>query len=66
MEKYNRYSLLGLKALQRAAAKVAEDAKKNNYKIPFWKNGGIEYDIPEIITKPMRTDLTGDANKPPS
>jgi len=66
MEKHNKYSILGLKALQRAAAKVAEDAQKNNYKIPVWKNGGIEYEIPEIITEPMRSDLTGDANKSPS
>ena len=64
MEKHNKYSILGLKALKRAAAKVAEDAQKNNYKIPVWKNGRIEYEIPEIITEPMRSDLTGDANKP--
>ena len=49
MEKHNRYSLLGLKALQRAAAKVAENARKNNLKIPIWKNGRIEYEIPQII-----------------
>ena len=42
--------MLGLKAIQRAAAKVAEDAKKNNYKIPVWQNGKIEFEIPEIIT----------------
>lgn len=51
MEKHNKYSLLGLKALQRAAAKVAENARKNNYKIPIWKNGRIEYEIPQIITE---------------
>ena len=47
----NKYTLLGLKALQRAAAKVAENARKNNYKIPIWKNGRIEYEIPQIITE---------------
>ena len=51
MEKHNRYSLLGLKALRRAAAKVAENARKNNYKIPIWKNGRIEYEIPQRITE---------------
>ena len=51
MKKHNKYSMLGLKALQRAAAKVAEDAKKNNYKIPVWKNGRIEYEIPGIVTE---------------
>ena len=52
MEKHNKYTLLGFKALQRAAAKVAENARKNNYKIPIWKNGRIEYEIPQIITEP--------------
>jgi hypothetical protein len=50
MKKYNKYSMIGLKALQRAAVKVAEDAKKNNYKIPVWENGKIEFEVPEIAT----------------
>jgi len=50
MKEYNKYSILGLKALQRAAVKVAEDAKKNNYKIPVWQNGRIEFEVPEIST----------------
>ncbi|MFO7761570.1 MAG: hypothetical protein R6V20_08165 [Desulfobia sp.] len=48
MKKHNKYAVLGLKALQRAAAKVAEDARKNNYKIPVWRNGRIEYEIPDV------------------
>jgi len=52
MKKHNKYALLGLKALKRAAAKVSENARKNNYKIPVWKNGRIEYEIPGIITEP--------------
>ena len=51
MKPHNNYTILGFKALQRAAAKVAADAKKNNYKIPVWKNDRIEYEIPEIITE---------------
>jgi len=43
--------LLGLKALERAAAKVTENSRKNKYKIPVWKNGRIEYEIPAISTK---------------
>ena len=54
MKKHNKYALLGLKALERAAAKVAENARKNKYKIPVWKNGHIEYEIPEIITEQKR------------
>ena len=49
MKMHNKYGIIGLKALQRAAAKVAEDARKNNYKIPIWKNGRIEYEVPGII-----------------
>jgi len=37
--------------MERAAAKVAEDARKNKYKIPVWKNGRIEYEIPEIVNE---------------
>ncbi len=50
MKEHNKYSQIGLKALRRAAAKVAADARKNNYKIPIWKNGRIEYKIPNKIT----------------
>ena len=51
MKKHNKYSVLGLKALQRAALNVAKDAKKNNYKIPVWRDGKIEFELPEIITE---------------
>ncbi len=51
MKKHNKYALLALKAMERAAAKVAEDARKNKYKIPVWKNGRIEYEIPETVTE---------------
>ncbi len=55
MERHNKYTLLGFKALQRAAAKVSVTARKNNLKIPIWKNGRIVYEIPEIITEPGAT-----------
>ena len=51
MKKHNKYALLGLKALERATSKVAENARKNGYKIPVWKNGRVEYEIPEIGKK---------------
>ncbi len=50
MKEHSKYALLGLRALERAAYKVAENARKNNYTIPVWKNGRIEHEIPEIIT----------------
>lgn len=62
MKEHNNYTALGLKALERAAARVSENARKNNFKIPIWENGRVEYLIPEISTeqrdgedeKPMR------------
>ena len=51
MKKHNKYALLGLKALQRAVQNVAEEAIKNNLKIPVWRNGHIEYIFPEKIAR---------------
>lgn len=48
---HNRYSILGLQALKRAVLKVAKDAKKNNDKIPYWENGKIKFEVPEMITE---------------
>jgi len=50
MKQHNKYAILGLKALERAANKVAENARNNKFKIPVWKNGRIEFEIPEIAT----------------
>ena len=49
MKKHSQYAIIGLQALQRAARKVADDARKNQYKIPVWKNNRIEYEIPGIV-----------------
>ena len=51
MKKHNKYAVIGLKALRRAATKVAEDARKNNYKIPIWENDRVKFVIPEISTE---------------
>ena len=45
------YAELGLRALKRAAKKIAENARKSGSKIPIWRNGRIEYVIPEIDTE---------------
>lgn len=52
MTEHNQYALIGLKALRRAAEKVAADARKRHYKIPVWNNGRIEYKVPGIATEP--------------
>ncbi|NIA08377.1 MAG: hypothetical protein GWP10_01035 [Nitrospiraceae bacterium] len=52
MEKQSEsYAMLGLKALKRAVRKVAANARRNNLKIPIWKDGKVEYVIPEIDTE---------------
>ena len=61
MKKHSKYAILGFRALQRAAEKVAEDARRNNYKIPVWKNGQIEFEIPVAITEQK---ITPDKKKP--
>ena len=53
MEKHNKYATLGLQALERAAKKVAENARKNKNKIPIWENGSIKFKIPNISTEPL-------------
>jgi hypothetical protein len=65
MKKQNEYTVIGLRALQRAAEKVAEDARKNNYKIPVWINGRIEYEIPGQITdKSLKEDAAKNRRAP--
>ena len=51
MERHNKYAVLGLQALERAAKKVVENARKNKNKIPIWEDGSIKFRIPEIITE---------------
>jgi len=46
MKKHSEYALLGLKALERAASKVAENARRNNYKICLQKL--LKYHLKEI------------------
>ncbi len=51
MKEYNIYTTLGLKALQRASAKVAEFARKHNFRIPIWEDGRVKYVKPEMNTE---------------
>ena len=60
MKGHHFYTTIGLKALKRAAEKVAENARKNNLKIPIWENGRIEYLIPQISTE----QKDGEGEKP--
>ena len=51
MKKQNIYATMGIRALKRAAAKVAENTRKNNLKIPVWVNGKVEFIKPETPRK---------------
>jgi len=48
MDKQNNYEILVLNALKRASIKVVKDAIKNNYNIPYWIDGKVEYQIPTL------------------
>lgn len=63
MERRNKYAIIGLKALRRAALKVAEDARRNNYKIPIWRNGRIAYEIPEVTDEQGDSSINGHRTK---
>lgn len=60
---HNKYAIMGLKALRRAALKVAEDARKNNYKIPIWRDGCISYEIPEMTDDQVDSAINEHRNK---
>ena len=48
MEKQSAdYALLGLKALERAARKALERARRNKLRVPIWQEDKIEYITPE-------------------
>ena len=51
MKKHHEYTLLGFQALKRAAVQAAMEAKLNNYKVPYWVNGKISVETPELITE---------------
>lgn len=48
MNTHSRYAIIGLTALRRAVAHIAEEARRSNFKVPIWRNGRIEYGIPEV------------------
>ena len=57
MKKCNKYSVLGLQALRRAVLKVQQEAKKNNYKIAYMKDGDLTIEVPDIIAEqPIASD----------
>lgn len=61
MSKGEYYARLGYAALCRAALEVAEKARKENRKLPIWKQGKVVYDFPTITPQQV---AAADADKP--
>ena len=55
------YARLGYAALCRAALEVAEKARKDNRKLPIWKDGTIVYGFPTITPQQV---AAANADKP--
>ncbi len=47
MKKKNKYAVLGLRVLERAAEQAAENARRHGSKVPVWKNNTITFKTPE-------------------
>ncbi|MEM9399015.1 MAG: hypothetical protein AAF984_02295 [Verrucomicrobiota bacterium] len=61
MSNSDYYAKLGYAALCRAALQVAEKAKKENRKLPIWKNGQVVYGFPSITPEQV---AQANADKP--
>jgi hypothetical protein len=42
----NQYEEMATRSVNRAAAKVFEEAKLKNHPLPIWKDGKVEYLMP--------------------
>jgi hypothetical protein len=49
MKTSSEYAEMGLRALRRAVLKVHQEAKKNNYKIAYIKDGELKIEVPDEI-----------------
>ncbi|WP_462269010.1 hypothetical protein [Desulfobacter sp.] len=56
MKKHHKYTLLGFQALKRATAQAIKEAQTHNYKIPYWKDGKILAETPELNSE-QNTEL---------
>ena len=48
MKSQTKYGAIGLAALKRAVSDIAEEARRNGFKVPMWKDGRIVYGIPGV------------------
>jgi len=57
MDKDRFYIDIALRALKKAANKVAENARKENRPVPIWLEGRVQYQIPpKNINQPGSRD----------
>jgi hypothetical protein len=59
MKKHHKYSLLGLKALKRATEQAMKEAQLHSYKVPYWKEGKISVEVPELNSEQNAADRPG-------
>ena len=45
------YTEIAMQAARRAAREVIQQAHKDNTPLPIWKNGRVEYSLPELDPK---------------
>lgn len=60
MKKHHKYSLLGFQALKRATAQAIKEAQIHSYKVPYWKDGKISVEVPELTSEQNAADRPGE------
>ncbi len=61
MKRHNKYAILALSALRRAAAQAAKKARIGGFQVPIWENGHIVYAVPEMEPEQV-TGADGDTS----
>lgn len=49
------YAKIGMRAAERAATKVIEQAHKDNKPMPVWDGEKVDYQIPPLLNKPFKS-----------
>ena len=56
MKSQTNYGAMGLAALKRAVSNIAEEARRNGFKVPIWKDGRIVYGFPNVKSTQQHND----------
>lgn len=60
MKSQTDYGAMGLAALKRAVSNIAEEARRNGFKVPIWEDGRIVYGIPDAESKQQHNNDGGE------